>query len=103
MRHLCAWLAITLIACSEDTVVVVESDTVWRGDIETYGAVDGRGDARFDISDAEDEVCWTFVKQTDFGTLRVYAEDDTWFGLGSQVDGEQTTTEPNGQVRGCAQ
>jgi len=30
-----AWLAITQIACGEETVVVVESDTVWRGDIES--------------------------------------------------------------------
>jgi hypothetical protein len=102
MRHLYAWLTITLIACGEDTVVVVESDTVWRGDIESYGTVQGRGNAEFDISEAKEEICWTFVKQSEHGTLRVYADDDTWLGLGSQVDGEQTTTAPNGQVQGCA-
>ena len=43
------------------------------------------------------------MKQSDGGTLRVYADDDTWFGLGSQIDGEQTTQAPHGAVRGCAQ
>ena len=95
-------LAIALMACGEDTVVIVESDTAWRGDIEQYGAVQGHGNAEFDISDSEDEICWTFVKQSEHGTLRVYADDDTWLGLGSQIDGEQTTTAPHGEVRGCA-
>jgi hypothetical protein len=102
MRSVYALLAAALVACGGDTVVVVDSDTAWRGDIERYGTVEGHGHAEFDISEAKEEVCWTFVKLSDAGTLRVYADDDTWFGLGSQIDGEQTTTAPRGQVQGCA-
>jgi hypothetical protein len=102
-KPLLAVFSVALMACHEDTVVVVESDTIWHGDIDQYGTVEGRGNAQFDISEAKDKICWTFVKQSDGGTLRVYADDDTWFGLGSQIDGEQTTRAAHGTVRGCAQ
>jgi hypothetical protein len=102
MKPVLAVFIVALMACNEDTVVVVESDTVWHGDIEQYGTVEGRGNAQFDISEGTDTKCWTFQKLSSGGTLRVYADDDTWFGLGSQIDGEQTTTAPNGTVKGCA-
>ena len=106
MRRINPLLLVSLVAltaCNEDTVVIVESDTIWHGDIDKYGTFDGRGNAHFDISEAKEKICWTFAKQSDGGTLRVYADDDTWFGLGSQIDGEQTTRAPHGMVRGCAQ
>ena len=34
---------------------MVESDTVWHGDIEQYGTVEGRGNAQFDISEAKEK------------------------------------------------
>ena len=59
MRPLLAVFVVGLMACNEDTVVVVESDTIWHGDIEQYGTVEGRGNAQFDISEATDTICWT--------------------------------------------
>ena len=68
MKPLLAVIMVALIACNEDTVVMVESDTAWRGDIEQYGTVEGRGNAQFDISEGTDKKCWTFQKLTSGGT-----------------------------------
>lgn len=91
-----------LCGCSGKTLVV-ESDTSWSGEIDRVGSVAGRGDGEFDLGGLHGEVCWTLAKTTSLGTLRAYARDDTWFGLGSETDGEAVTTAPNGRVQGCAQ
>lgn len=91
-----------LCGCSGKTLVV-ESDTSWAGEIDRQGTVAGTGGHEFALGGYQGEVCWTLAKTTSLGTLRAYARDDTWFGLGSQVDGEAVTTAPNGQVAGCAQ
>ena len=66
------------------------------------GTLTGRGNARYQL-DVPGQICWDFHKTSTFGVLRVYAEDKTWFGLGTQVDSDDTTIEPNGHVGGCAQ
>ncbi len=80
----------------------VESDTTWEGSIDQVGDVAGRANQQFDLSNTTGQVCWTFHKRTSLGTLRVYVDDQTWFGLGAKVDGDMTTTEPGGTVQGCS-
>jgi hypothetical protein len=101
MLRLCLGL-ILVCACSGKTLVV-ESDTSWSGTIDRLGTVAGRGGREFGLGGLQGEVCWTLVKTTSLGTLRAYARDETWFGLGAEVDGDASTTAPNGQVAGCAQ
>lgn len=96
------WSVVLLCGCSGKTLVI-ESDTGWSGTIDRFGDVAGRGAKEFGLGGFQGEVCWSIVKTTALGTLRAYARDDTWFGLGSQVDGEAATTAPNGRVQGCAQ
>jgi hypothetical protein len=97
------WLlsAVLLLCACDKTTLVVESDTSWAGSVGDSQVAD-RGDQRFELPDAKQEICWSIAKTTSAGTLRAYAEDDTWFGLGSEVDGESATTAPNGKVKGCA-
>jgi hypothetical protein len=90
-----------LSACSEKDLVI-ESNTSWRGSVDRVGELSGKGSARYTIKDTQGQICWVFTKTTTAGVLRVYAEDKTWFGLGTEVDSDDTTFEPNGQVRGCA-
>ena len=94
--------AFVLIGCTDKTLHV-ESDTSWAGTIDQFGPVDGHGNAQYDIGGVTGEVCWKIAKTTTAGTLRAYADDKTWFGLGSEVDGEATTTAPAGEVQGCSQ
>jgi hypothetical protein len=101
MRFLAVTAVVLLCACNK-TTLVVESDTSWAGSIEGVGQVADRGDARFELPDLKRESCWELRKTSSAGTLRAYAEDDPWFGLGSEIDGEAVTTAPNGVVRGCA-
>lgn len=98
-----AWLGVLLLCGCSGKTLVVESDTSWAGTIDRVGTVAGRGGKEFGLGGLQGEVCWTLAKSTALGTLRAYAKDDTWFGLGSQVDGDAVTTAANGQVTGCAQ
>ena len=84
------------------TTLVVESDTSWAGTVEGYGPISGRLRAEYDLGDAAGR-CWTVSKATEAGTLRAYSRTSEWFGLGSQVSGESTTTRPMGAVTGCVQ
>ena len=93
---------LVLIGCSGKTLHV-ESDTSWAGTIDRFGTVDGHGNAQYDIGGLTGQVCWQIGKTTSVGTLRAYSDDDTWFGLGSEVDGDATTTAPAGVVQGCSQ
>lgn len=103
MRPLLLWgVVVALSACSGKTLHV-ESDTSWSGTVDQFGAVQGSGNAQYDLGDTHGQVCWTIGKVTTAGILRVYADDDTWFGLGSEVDGESSTTAPSGAVEGCSQ
>ncbi len=97
------WLGLLLLSACGGKTLVVESDTSWTGHVDHLGTVAGRGDREFGLGEFRGEVCWTLAKTTSLGTLRAYARDDTWFGLGSQVDGDASTTAANGQVAGCAQ
>jgi hypothetical protein len=103
MTRLIAWVAAAalLSACGKKELVI-ESNTTWSGTIERIGTVTGRYSTRYEL-DVKDQVCYTFTKTSSYGVLRVYTIDDTWLGLGSEVDGDDFTTEPNGQVQGCTQ
>jgi hypothetical protein len=84
------------------TTLVVDSDTSWAGTVDGYGPISGRLKAEYDLQDAGGR-CWTVSKATEAGTLRVYSKRSEWFGLGTEVSGEATTTEPMGTVTGCVQ
>jgi len=82
------------------TTLVVDSDTAWAGSVDGYGAISGRFRAEYDLG-AGSGHCWTVSKATAAGTLRVYSKTSEWFGLGNEVSGESTTTQPMGTVTGC--
>ena len=97
-----------LSACSGKTLHV-ESDTSWSGSVDQFGSVEGHGNAQYDLGATHGQVCWKIDKATTAGVLRAYADDDTWFGMhvnlgmGSEIDGESSTTAPSGSVEGCSQ
>lgn len=93
--------AVLLLAACDGKVLVIESDTSWEGSISYGGPIEGSGNASIDLSDVPTDVCWVVKKTTELGTLRVYLEDENWFGLTDEVDGDQTTSEPEGEVQGC--
>jgi hypothetical protein len=97
---LCLGLVLLLAGC-DGKVLVIESDTDWEGSINYGGSISGAGNASIDLSDVPTDVCWVVRKTTDFGTLRVYLEDENWFGLSDEIDGDLTTTAPQGEVSGC--
>jgi hypothetical protein len=103
MKRALLWLGVVLLAGCSGKTLHVESNTTWAGNIDKYGAVAGQGNAAFDLGDIYGEVCWKIGKTAPIGVLRAYSDDDTWFGLGSEVDGDQTTTLANGEVTGCSQ
>jgi hypothetical protein len=98
-RYTLALLAL-LTACG-GTTLVVDSDTSWAGSVDGYGSIAGRLRAEYDLNDGAGR-CWTVSKTTEAGTLRVYSTTSEWFGLGEEVSGESTTTQPMGSVTGCA-
>ena len=103
MRRLALWaVVLSLSACSGKTLHV-ESDTTWSGTVDHFGPVSGRGNAQYDIGGVTGQICWQIAKTTSAGLLRVYSDDDTWFGLGSEVDGDSSTIAPGGAVEGCSQ
>ncbi|MGE5091823.1 MAG: hypothetical protein ACM3OH_06590 [Bacillota bacterium] len=101
MAALLPIMSTVLIAGCGGRVIHIESDTSWSGTIDGIGAVSGRGSTTFALDAVSSPVCWTITKLTAAGTLRVYSEASTWFGLGEDIEAEQTTTEPNGDVTGC--
>jgi len=103
MKRPLQWLAVAaLLGACNDKDLVIESNTTWTGTVDRIGTLTGRGNARYQL-DVPGQICWDFHKTSTFGVLRVYAEDKTWFGLGTEVDSDDTTIEPNGHVTGCAQ
>jgi hypothetical protein len=94
---------VVVLAACDTKELVIQSNTTWDGTITGYGDVAGSGNAVIDLTDAPSNVCWTLKKTTSAGTLRAYLADETWFGLGKEYDGDQTTTEPSGQIEGCNQ
>jgi hypothetical protein len=49
------------------------------------------------------QVCWNIQKTSDAGTLRVWVEQSTFFGIGNLIDADNTTTAPHGTVAGCVE
>lgn len=101
VRALLPLFAVVALAACDEKHLVIESNTSWEGTITYAGDVSGTGNATVNLSNVPSDVCWTLRKTTVDGTLRAYLQDETWFGLGEEIDGDQTTTEPNGEVRGC--
>ena len=66
--------------------------------------MEGRGSRDFELSGSanREAPCWSIQKQSDAGTLRVWVEQSTWFGLGNDIDADGTTNAPQGVVAGCA-
>lgn len=97
------WVMLGLLTACSGKTLHIESDTSWAGAIDKFGPVAGHGNEQFDIGGEKGQLCWHIAKTTSAGILRVYSDDDTWFGLGSEVDGDSTTTAPSGAVEGCSQ
>lgn len=102
MRFSWGLLVLALLTACGGTTLVVESDTSWTGNVQGFGSISGRLRAEYDLGDPDGQ-CWTVSKATEAGALRVYAKTSEWFGLGTQVSGESTTTAPLGTVTGCVQ
>lgn len=81
--------------------LVIQSNTGWEGTVAGIGTIAGQGNDVIDLSDAPSDVCWELRKTTSAGVLRAYLRDETWFGLGTEYDGDQATSEPGGQIGGC--
>lgn len=104
MRPLGAALALVLLTACDTKQLVVESDTHWAGRITSGTMADtlwGSGNTAIDLARYPSALCWRLVKTTDVGSLRAYLRDKTWFGLGTDTDGDQTTSYPGGVVFGC--
>jgi hypothetical protein len=97
------WVMLGMLTACSGKTLHVESDTSWAGTIDHFGTIDGHGNAQYDVGGVTGRICWSISKTTSAGILRAYTDDDTWFGLGSEVDGEATTTAPGGVVAGCSQ
>lgn len=91
--------ALLLTSCN-DLVARIESDTAWTA---TVGGneVTGRGNEQFTLAGRGNR-CVTVRKATEAGTVRLVIEQGTFFGLGSMVDFEGSTTAAFGSVSGCA-
>ncbi|MGH7585474.1 MAG: hypothetical protein ACREMH_04440 [Gemmatimonadales bacterium] len=101
-RWVCAALvSLGLLGCGDKTLFV-ESNAPWEGTVDGVGAVTGESNGDFDVSEVDGEVCWTLRKTTMAGVLRAYVEDEGAFGLGTNIEGLETTNEPYGEVTGCA-
>lgn len=100
--HPMKWLpALLLLTACGGKTLVIESDTSWALTLDSYGTVTSRGNATYDVKVYP--ACWTVTKTDSLGTLRAYVETSTWMGLGNEVDGLATTSEPGGVVSGCTQ
>lgn len=95
--------AVLLLSSCGGEILHIESDTSWTGSF-AGSPIEGRGyrDIAFPGVRVSDELCWTIRKTTDAGTLRVWVEKSTWFGLGNDIRADETTTQPQGLVSGCA-
>jgi hypothetical protein len=96
--------AVLLSSCGEQ-ILHIESDTAWSGTVGA-SAVSGRGSWEGRLPNrtaSRGQVCWRIQKDSDAGTLRVWVEQGTFFGLGNVVESEMTTTAPHGAVSGCVE
>lgn len=96
--------ALLLAACGPE-VLHIESDTTWEGMVVS-DPVSGRGTRDITLPSKSQHpapICWDVAKTTEAGTLRVWIENPTWFGLGNDIRSDETTTEAFGAVEGCAQ
>jgi|SRR5687768_3234744 len=97
-------VAVTLLTSCGGRTLRIESDTSWTG---TVGGIPVSGHGSLDMelparNGGRGAVCWDIRKTSEAGTLRAHVEQSTFFGLGSVVEGEMTTTAPFGVVAGCA-
>jgi hypothetical protein len=90
-----------LTACA-DKRLHVESDTSWAGNVDNFGEITGHGNSEVELEASGGRQCWDIHKTTSAGTLRAYVRDKKNL-LGTDTDGDMTTTEANGHVTGCTQ
>lgn len=102
-----SWRGVSLLVLSaaiggcDSKELVIQANTSWQGTVTGIGAVAGSGNDVIDLTDAPSDVCWELRKTTSAGILRAYLRDETWFGLGTEYDGDQSTSEPGGEIGGC--
>ena len=104
LRTALAVAAVPLLAACGKEVLHIESDTTWEGFV-VDDAVTGRGYREITLPSRSQHpapICWDVTKTTEAGTLRIWVENPTWFGLGNDIRADETTTEPFGAVEGCA-
>lgn len=94
-----ACAALLVGACTSKTLEI-ESNTTWSGAIggDATSTIDGRGSRSIGIP-SSGIYCWDLQKQTQEGSLRVYAKVKTV--TSSERDGDATTTAEYGVVSGC--
>lgn len=101
---LVSWGSILLLGACGPEVLHIESDTDWQGTV-VEDPVSGRGYRDITLPSKSRHpapICWEVAKLTDAGTLRIWIENPTWFGLGNDIRFDETTTDPMGSVEGCA-
>ena len=103
MKRVLLWFGVGLLVGGSDKSLIIQSNTTWTGTVDQFGSIAGQGNSSINLGSTYGLVCWTITKGTALGILRAYSDDKTWFGLGSEIDGDQTTTQANGQVTGCSQ
>jgi hypothetical protein len=104
MRSRCVLTILMLLgltAC-EEMELVVESNTDWSGEVQGIGEVGGTGNRTIDVIDGTGDRCWVLRKTTESGVLRAYLRDKArLFGSVTEYDGDQSTSEPYGEIGGC--
>jgi hypothetical protein len=90
---------VALSACADKTLFI-ESNAHWSGEVDGIGAVAGSGEADYELN-GEGDICWAIRKTTLAGTLRTYVKSENAFGLGSDIEHLETTSDPYGEVAGC--
>ncbi len=91
-----AAVVLLLAGCSQPDLVV-ESDTVWTGNVigsSSTSQVEGSGNKTYQLRSGQ--TCWNFKKVTEQGNLRAYAKV-----RGNRTSGDDRTSAPLGSINGC--
>ena len=91
-----AAVVLLLAGCSQPDLVV-ESDTVWTGNVigsSSTSQVEGSGNKTYQLRSGQ--TCWNFKKATEQGNLRAYAKV-----RGNRTSGDDRTSAPLGSINGC--
>jgi len=103
MKKLLVVLSILMLGCYQVLIrnprtVIVESNTLWEGKIDTF-TVSGLFDKAFATNQ---KLCWTFTKKTAEGYLIAFGSVENFeYDKGHPTYSNDTTFAPFGTVRGC--